>query len=78
MSQTLRRVGVRAGMRWAWVLAVVSTSSVALGQATPPPAASRFDAALGRARDGRAAFEKHQAPKRVGRIRPKLRYRMRE
>ncbi|GMV19826.1 MAG: AgmX/PglI C-terminal domain-containing protein [Polyangiaceae bacterium] len=52
-------------MRWAWVLAVVSTSSVALGQATPPPAASRFDAALGRARDGRAAFEKHQAPKRV-------------
>lgn len=52
-------------MRWAWVLAVVSTSGVALGQATPPPATSRFDAALERARAGRAAFEKHQAPKRA-------------
>lgn len=53
-------------MRWAWLLAVVSSSGVALGQATPPPAGSRYDEALKRARAGRAAFERRVAPKYKG------------
>lgn len=53
-------------MRWAWLLAVLSCSGVALGQATPPPVGSRFDEALKRARAGRAAFEQRVAPKRKG------------